>query len=286
MHIDTLIAEIRESWQKYDAQGFINDDSCYRWARHALKGFGQNIMEIHSAVIYVSGGKATLPPNFHALYDAIYADPDYYCTSGSKNAVVESFLFKERTERQIVWNSCDSCCKEESETTVTETIYLEDTKVDFYYKEPVRLRLGKSKNKEGYAQNCKNKFVKLRSANEITINKNTLYTNFDSGTIFIEYYGTPADEQGLPIIPDTPQGHVELYVEYYIKLRILEDIIANSDDTNVVNLFNYYVSKERDQKSLADTDAKFSTLTPRSFNRLRNVNRIDTMKYEICFPSI
>lgn len=290
MHIDTLIAEIREDYNKYDSQGLINDDSCYRWAKYALKEFGGNIMEIQETLLYVKNGQAQLPDNFFSLYDALRCESDYYCASSSKadTGILDSLMWKERVERKQTWNSCATCCKEESESTITERIYIDfatNDYVDFYYTNPQRLRLGKS-TQRSIDPNCRNKYIKSGSTDVITINNKTLYANFAEGVIFLQYKGVPEDEDGKPIIPETPKGNVEKYVEYHLKSMILENILVNTDDTNVITAYQTATAKEQYYKGLAKTDAAFSKLTPASFRRLRNANRIDNLKYELRFPQL
>ena len=292
MHIDTLLAEIKSDFSKYDAQGLIDDDSCYRWAYNALRKFGNNIREIQEDIVYVKNGQAKLPDNFFSLYDALRAEAGYYCVNSSKEedpAILDVLMWKETTTRKQTWDSCATCCKEESEETIKERIFIDmnsNEYIDLFYRNPRRLFLGKNITKDSIAPKCRLQYAPYTSEDVITIQEKTLYTNFDEGVVFIQYYGLPQDEAGKPIIPETDMNYVQEFVEYHLKRKILENIIANSDDTNLANLFQNITIREESLRALARTDAAFSKLTPNFFTRMRNLARIDSMKYEIGFPKI
>ena len=146
---DSFIAEILADFRKFEDAGLIDKASMYRDLEIALKRFGNTVYEINETVIEVKNGKAMLPDNFCALYIAYLCEPLGYSSSKKieKHHLQDSNFYIERTERNLKWDSCDPCCVEEHEKVITEKLFFKDLEVDFHYKNPILLKLGKSFNK-------------------------------------------------------------------------------------------------------------------------------------------
>lgn len=286
MTFDTFIAEFKSENENYYNAGLIDEGSVLKWFNEALKPFGQNIMILQDTVVDVNNSEGILPDNFYSLYMAYKCNPKgYHFNKKYKDIVQNSYMWTKRVERSNDWNSCDPCCVNEENKIITEKLILNDTEVEFYYEKPTLLKLGKSMKRDKCHKECRNILIK-DSPYEIIINEKTLYSNFDKGYVYIQYYGLPTDEEGKPIIPEVGRGELERYVDYYVHLKFFEKLLKNKDDENIITLFNYYNQKEQLHKSLALTDTKFSKLTPNSFRRLKNENRREMLKYEFNFPII
>lgn len=82
---------------------------------------------------------------------------------------------------------------------------------------------------------------------EISINKRTLYTNFEKGNIFLVYNGYEEDEDGFLLIPDTEEGWLKNYLTAMVKKNIIETVLANSDNTtNEQFLYTLYAQQAQD----------------------------------------
>ena len=284
MNIDSLIAEIKTDFESYDEAGLIDEVSLYRWALIAIKRFGENVTTLQETVIEVKNGTAILPKNFYSLYVA------YECSKRGvtipkeedKGVIQSSLMWKERVTRTNEWSSCDPSCVTESEDTIVERVYMGTSEAKFLYNRPVMLSLGKKMNRNQCHKECRNKIIK-DNPNEITINNNTLYANFNSGDIYMQYYGIDKDEEGRLVIPDTDKGEVANYVEYYLKYRFIEKVALNGDDKSAMNMMGFLDGKVKEHLALAMTDSKFSTLSPASFKRIKNKNRAEMWKYENMF---
>lgn len=283
--IESFIADIKSELSSYNGAGLIDDVSIYKWVTKALLKFGANIMTLQDTVINVSNKQGVIPLNFYSMYVAYKCDKKgYYLKEPESIGTLQQvYSWVERVERTNHWNTCDPCCKEEEEKTIIEKVYFKDTEVEFHYHNPIMLKLGKTMKRDKCHSKCRNMIVK-DSPHEIIINENTLVTNFLEGDVYMQYYGLPQDEKGKPQIPETPKGEVETYLEYHVKRKIFENILANGDDKTVSTMFSYYAQKEDSQLGLALTDAKFSTLTPNSFRRLKKINRTEMQRYELMFP--
>ncbi|MCA9749014.1 MAG: hypothetical protein KC414_07900 [Romboutsia sp.] len=285
MTIDSFIADFKAENESYDSAGLIDEVSLYKWVLDAMKPFGSNIMELQDTVVEVKKSEAKLPDNYDSLCIAYKCDPrGYHVEDRYKNVVQESYMWTERVERSVKWNSCNPCCAEDEDKIITEKVYFKDVEVNFYYHRPVLLRLGKSMKRDKCHAKCRNLIVR-DCPHEIIINGKTLYSNFTEGDVYLQYYGIPM-EDNKPIIPEVGKGELEKYVDYYVHMKFFEKLLKNKDDENIITLFNYYVRKEEAQKGLALTDTKFSKLTPKSFKRVKRINRAEMLKYELNFPIV
>ena len=286
MTLKEFTAEIKTSLSNYDSMGLLDDISIYKWVMKAVKVFGANVMELQDTIIPISGGQGRLPLNFYSMLSAYLCEPYGYYTDDTDNKTLQKITqWIEREERGFKWNICNTCTKKTEEKIITEKVYLDDTIVNVYYKNPVLLKLGRGFKRNICHSGCKNK-TSTQSPYEITINNQTVYTNFKQGTIYMQYFGLPRDENGAIILPESNNGYVEEYIEYFVKMKIFEQLLTNGDDPSIANLFQYYVGKEFEYKSLALTDAKFGRLTPNSYKRLQQSNRRDMLVYELMFPNI
>lgn len=278
MNIRNLLAELKSDFSRDFASGLIDDSSVKRWATNALSKFGENLMTVQEHMTEVDNGKGKLPINFHSLYAAVLCDPTCYYKVSGESKVFDANIWTETTERSILWNSCDGCCKTETEKTIIEKVTVDNCVIEKHYKNPTLLRLGKSISRSKCGTGCLNS-VRTPCIDEISIKGLTLDTNFAEGSVFVQYYGMEVDEEGFPIF-ETDKKEVETYVEYHVKRRLMENKLANADDYSGSNLLNYFRQEERDSLSLALTAIKFETLTPDSFARLRALNKKDMLKFE------
>ena len=283
--LESFIADLKAEFSTWDSAGLIDETSIHKWINKALLKFGSNIMNLQDTVIEVNNSTGTIPSNFFSLYSAYLCDRKGHSPISKKERKVlqDSYGWIERVERSNKWVSCDACCVEEEEKTIIERKFFKDIEVDFYYENPTLLRLGKTFDRNTCHRECRNKIVR-DCPNEIIIIGNTLQTNFREGNVYMQFYGLPQDESGNTIIPHSPKGELETYLEYHVKRKILENIIVNQDDSAASNMFGFYNQKEVEQLGLALTDTKLSRLTPNSFRRLKKINRAEMHRYELMYP--
>lgn len=285
MNINHLIAEVTNSLKQYKASNLIDETSLVTWTYSALKNFGQSVCILQEGVVQVESGQAPMPNNFHSLQMAVKCNPKgFYVCEEDIPVIQNTLMWKERVERSSVWNSCAPCCKQESETVITENILINDKLISFYYESPMLLRLGKSMKKDSCANTCKNLFT-TQCEYEISIINQTLYTNFPSGTVYLQYYGLEKEEDGTLIIPDTPRGKLVEWLQSHLKRRIIEDIFTNGDDPSAGTLLQYWSQKEQMEFNEAIRDAKFKTLTPDSYKKLAAYNKSQEMNIRYLLPS-
>jgi len=278
-HIDTIIEEVRNSLKQYDAANVLDTLSMYDWTFKALKRFGNLITTIHEKVVDIEDGKGNLPSNFQSLKSAIKIEPSYVSSELDNDVLQTAYFWKERVEKSNKWNHCKDCEKEYTEKTIVEKLYLHDKPTSFHYKNPTYLKLGRHVNKDPYAQDCDNKKVHS-SPYEITINQNTIYTNFKEGSIFVRYYGFEMDDAGKPYIPESPHERLETFLTYHLKRKIFEDLWLNSDDAGIENKIQYLLSQENTEFRLALSDVKAASMTLGGFYKLAQQNKQRTTIFE------
>jgi hypothetical protein len=277
--IDELIAEVRNDLNKYDAAGLIDEVSVTRDIVKGLRRFGNAVTELHETVLELENGRATLPENFHNLLLAALCEPVGY-KKFSTDSLITSHFYKEKTIRKQVWNECDSCCSETSESLIRENVYFDGQNAEFFYKNPTILSLGKTINKNVYNEKCRNKIIK-DNPDIITINELTLTANFSEGYIYIQYYGLPMDEDGQIDIPETKNGSLETYLEYHVKRRLAERLLANGDAQGLSSMYQVYASQEEIALRNATNEVKSKHFTMNSFRKIAIRNRIESSKFDI-----
>ena len=68
------------------------------------------------------------------------------------------------------------------------------------------------------------------SPNTAYIKDGWLYTNFETGNVYLNYQGMLEDDQGNLLVPD--HDVINEYYEYALKQRIIENLIMNDETVN------------------------------------------------------
>jgi hypothetical protein len=278
---DQLIAQVRADLSKLSDAGLLDETSMYRDIHLGLKRFGNDIMILQETVIEVKGGKAELPEGFFSLYAAYLCEPLGYTHKKVDEAhdLQSSHFYRERIVESNRWNECEACCDDKSTNIIRENLYFKSNIVEFTYNNPTLLRLGKTFKKNQCHSKCRNKFVK-DNPNEIVIIGNTLQANFSEGSIYFMYYGLPTDEDGNIDIPHTPNGHLETYLEYYLKRRIIEGLLLNSDaPAGLPQMLTYVKQEEQVALRNASNELKMRNLANFSRRWVR-LNRLEALQFE------
>lgn len=283
-----LIAEITTDFKQYDEVGLIDYRSLNRWIKGELKRFGNNIMVATDKTLIVENGRADLPEDFWKLTLAAKCDyAGYEVVEGKKEHIIMSHFWHTRTENTYIWNNRSEEYKHKDYQIIREKVSFEGGTLECYYVNPTILKLTKGMSKEVCHSSCKNLQAALTHSakHEINILGNTIQTNFREGSIYIQYFALPTDDTGDLIIPETQHGHLEKYLEYYCKTKILENLIGNEDDPQKRTDLGYFNAKANETFALAMTEAKFSGLGHDWDVKLKNEMRRDTLKYERMFPN-
>jgi hypothetical protein len=120
--------------------------------------------------------------------------------------------------------------------------------------------------------------------NEVNIIKDTLYTNFNEGSVYMQFYGLPVDEEGRIDTVDSKNGHLETYIEYHLKRRAAEGLLGNNDAQGIQALYPVYKQEESTALRNASAELKLTKITPHAMKRWHRLNRLETLTFEINRP--
>lgn len=235
MLFNEFLTNIKSSMKQYDSVGLINDIAVYDWVIEGMNSLNMLPTVRIEHILKVKNNKATLPDGFKSLYKAVKCEP-YVVTidDNDKHHKLQDFYFyKVRELKNEDWNFCNPCDIEETQTCVVEKTYLyNNIKSNFYYNnlQPIKLKLTPYIKKTKCDIDCENFKVK-ESPNEISINNKILNANFKEGNIFIVYNGYEEDDEGFIIIPETDENNIIRFLTAYVKKRIIEELLINSDNT-------------------------------------------------------
>lgn len=285
--LESFIADITASNYFKDNPHLVDEASIARWIFLKLKNFGRNVQDLYEEVIRVDNYRGAVPENFSSLRLGVYCDIDKILVPEDADLLrVQSRLVGEKitcTEQTLCTDCVPLCSEANCNDRIVENYYLEGTNVRIYYKNPTYVRLGTDLIRNQCAADCVNRSVK-DSPISMNIKGTTVYANFKEGNIYIQYYGLPMDENCLPMIPTTPNGWLEEYLEVYVKRRILEDAMLSGDSKDKQYLYNSLMAQEQDLQSKARSDT--SKINMEALYKALRVNRSRMRKYDIYLGAI
>ena len=239
-------------------------------------------MQKKETVIKVENYRANLPKDFGKLNLAVWCQATSVEYSGEKDRLLDFYYYSDliKTNPQIgAPIECSTEC--ERENRIIEKFYVhKGTEMRVHYTNPRYVKIGRNTERSMCTNDCLARGVK-DSEYSINIKGQTLYANFESGSLYLEYYALPADEDGVPIIPHTENGYLEEYIEYLLKTKLLEDAMMAKDATNLQGMFQYVIGKERELKTLAKQDT--SPINMKHFWDYISKRRMDLAKYDLNF---
>lgn len=287
MNKKQFIARLASDLKQFDESNLIDYRVIREEVDSQLKRFGNNLMVGADKVIKVVDGKAKLPDNFWKLDLAVKCEPEGYTVeSGSRDAVISSFSYKEITEEELEWDNYLGEYLETDYKKITEVVKVSSNAISLHFNRPQILRLTKGISRESCSSTCKNlqDMFTHSSPWEISIRNKTIYTNFNDGYIYVQYSGLEVDEEGEIIIPETQHGHLYNYLMFHCKATIMLNLMANGDEPNLINMYQIFSAKEADYFSLAMTEVKMESLGHDWDKKMKNKMRRTTLMYENMFP--
>jgi hypothetical protein len=267
---DSLIASIQDDLSSFDSNNQLDPGRWYPWIQKIVADLGIACLETKHALVWVKNYQGTIECDFYILDSAFLVNTD--CAPTGSGII-------QYQGRSIIWDDTTTACAKENsscpgaigdcdfrtcslnefnEVTVREYVmglpytYTIPSMFPLY----VNQRLSK-----GW---CLPKSICFGSNNKHEINidtkTHTLFTNFCDGIVLLNYYAYPYDENGLPLIPNTPK--IKLAIEHYIKWKALEKLWVNNDDMGVQQKMMYF-KNEFEQNSYPDAEyvAKLTSMS-------------------------
>lgn len=227
-----LFDRVKKRLSSYDAQGLIDDGDFHKYVKDLLEELGRAVYKECETVVHIKDRKAKLPDNFKYFYAA------YRCTfkwHGVKSINEQKpWIFYTDTEiTQECPSECKLECKKEfGKTKIVIRTFVNGEESTCSSNNPRLLKLSSS-----VGDICTEDSPSLfcHSNDEIEIeDKKIIHTNFDEDSVYIQYYGLPVDEFGLPMIPD--QVNIEKAIEYYIYTQLFQDFYWNSTVPDIARM--------------------------------------------------
>lgn len=245
---DALFDRIKKRLNSFDAQGLIDDGDFSKHVVYILEEIGQAVYRECEAVLPVKDFKTRLPGNFKNFYAA------YRCSfnwSGGPKSINEQkpyfFYYDTEITRDCPKECTIECKPEYGKTKVVIRTFVNGECNEGTCHSPRLLTLSPNV-RELCVEGCLNQFASHQG--EIGVKDGYILTNFDSDSIYIQYYGLPIDEHGLPMIPDNE--NVEKAIEYYIYTQLFEEWYWNSTVPDMARMlgdarqqFTFYIGMAR-----------------------------------------
>lgn len=283
-----FLAEIKTSLRRYDNQGLIDDTSVRIWVEDELKRFGAPLMITYKEIVDIKNGRIMLPRyfwNLKKLYLCEVKEEESYddnlettTSSGKKHLQSERFTIETTTDRQV-----ENCYVKDiyrETNTITERLYFKEDLQEVNYLLYDIPKIIKKESIKGCVKDCPN--LHSNSENTVLLNGKTLFFNFTDGKAYLEYTGLETDEENNEIsIPETQHNRLKVYLENFIKAKIMEDLLANGEIEGGADMLKYYTQIYMSTFPLAMTEIKAEMMGMKAFAKLRNYNRREMLKYEI-----
>jgi len=292
--IDQLISEVQTMLRKYKDSGFVTEANIIAFTMDKLKVFGNNVMVDYEDVVPIADFRGMLPSNLYRV-NAMYkchscepiqspCDPCSSCESEEDNlckprpypVAQKMFKWAETTRYRETENSCENCDSEIETTVGCEMTYVPEV-ARFRLRGRTPLTFGKGMLSGMCTDECRNCQDRSSKYQVEIMSERMLKTSFPSGSIYVQYYGIPLDENNRPMIQNSNKGFVYEHIKYYVLMKILEYIIIENEQA--IPVYQLMSQKAMETARPASVDAKVSTFSNTSYVRMRAQNRRNTEQY-------
>lgn len=224
--LDIVFGNVKSMLRKYEALGLIGDSDLYRWAKFILKNMGLFTYIKKELVLDIENYKVELPEDFSYLW-AVNKCED--CGNTTHQPIKLYFGRPQTFEvhdyvQRVCYDKCDVHYDNTKQivTRVYETKGLTHTE---NFCNRTLLKCSSKVPKDKCHTKCPN--LNCSSPHEFNIDDKQLYFNFKEGTIHLQYFAFPFDEDGYPMIPD--DIFIEKAIEDYMIYQVFLQIYYNSE---------------------------------------------------------
>lgn len=218
---EIIIGNVKSFLSSYDAVELIEDSDLYNWIMWVINRLGVGVKEERELIAQVKNYKVALPSYFDTLWCIHCCD---LCEGIPKTHDIE-FSHKTVYEKRMFYNDGDCYIRrDEDPTIVTETwTYKVKDDITTKYCNRKPLSLGRGIDKKRIHHDCMNLYN--RCENEFTLDSKNLYFNFTDRFIHLQYFATPFDENGYPLVVE--DEYVMKAIEDYLIFKCLQKIFIN-----------------------------------------------------------
>lgn len=246
---DNLIDDVMVDFKNYTLEDMIEPATLIQVVRKMNYELGLRIQKTNEVVLEVSHGKVKLPANFHVFnYALVCGERTIVVGQNIGGTQIHEVPYVEVPENI---NTCDAPlinnennnsprvfinCKGEQQELI-QVINPSKT-VSFKQLTPLKMRPNPDID-----CNCPNLYY--RCADEAWLSNGFLYTNFTTGTVYLNYQSLMEDEHGNLLVPD--HDLLNEYYEYGVKRKILETLFM--EDENVGNKLQLIEQRYREARN-------------------------------------
>lgn len=238
----SLFDRISKRLASYDAQGLLDEGDFPKHVKSLLDKLGWAVYKECYAIIPVINYKVKLPQGYKSFWAAYKCSPDCSNSAPSINEQ-RPYIYYTDTEisREASNNGCSVNYIDDGSRTkiVVRTFVNGDDFVSNYNYGTLLTLVGTIEDECDLDSPCRTN----HSSGQISLQNGYIQTNFNDDNIYLQYYGLPLDEKGMPMIPDVDE--IEQAIEYYILKNIFEDLYFNSSVPGIAD-FLKYVKEEYD----------------------------------------
>lgn len=269
MTLKEFIAEIEEFFSNYTETGDINRISIKTLVIRCLNEMGKNICEKREGFVEIKNSQGNLPETFKSLILALNLEPKAYTIFGDREKAQESFIYRQTIEQPAYFDWVTNEYKTNCNTKIiTERIVMNEQPTELYYS-PQYLSVVKGFKKDSFDVYCINIHPSIRNAypHQISINKQTVQTNFKDGKIYIQYNSLPVDEEGEIVIPEYTTTDLVEYIKNRVKVEITQELIAkNKNPTGISQLLPLWMQQHVPLRNAAKSECNWNGL-PRNWSK-------------------
>jgi hypothetical protein len=230
---DELLGEIGTDFAIYNNEGLIEPAQLIKVAQRVNYDLGLRIHGTKEKILDIQNRKVKLPDDFYVLNYA------YLCGAYKVTYTTPS---GRETENVIIGKGptihedpCPKCYQPPAACGCEATYAVECQNGESIYVQVVEKRKTETRIYETFERvkiatdtGRTDALNDIHSGAVAYIKNNYIYTNIDSGKLFISYQGALEDDEGNLLVLDHPM--INEYYEYAIKQRLLENLFINGED--------------------------------------------------------
>ena len=233
---DSLLEDVKTDLRSLATEGSIEPAQLIKIALKVNYDLGLRVQMTKEKVLEINHGSARLPDDFNVMNFALICG-----TYSVTNPVSQGTNIQAVSPDYRPWvesTLCDGTTLPPEQTCLTkcgdnyQLIQVIGTETRTYdLKTPLRF-------KNAYMIDCDCPNLNYKGRDEGYIKDGFVFTNLDTGNLYINYQGNLEDENGELLVPDHPM--LNEYYEYALKKRILENQImdGNMSVANQLQLVN------------------------------------------------
>jgi hypothetical protein len=230
---DQLLYEVGTDFIMYNNENLIEPAQLIKVAQRVNYDLGLRIHGTKEVLLEIENKKVKLPDDFYVLNYA-------YLTATYK--VTQPMYSGRETENCIVDDAsdfiinCPVCSKYQNECSCADATYVQECQngenifVKVVEKRKTETRVYETFDRIRIATDTGRCDALNDTDNVGYIKNNYIYTNVESGKLFISYQGALEDNQGNLLVLDHPM--INEYYEYAIKQRLLENLFINGEEVS------------------------------------------------------